>query len=155
MKIHRSFSFPAGSFLWSDWLGGNYDILDIKIIGPPQNRSLIPSYIKWNHYTNHYTRKKTKHKHGELRTYFFVNPTGIVHFFTLPLGNAHKFLSDPLEIPRPKTSEYVLEILHYFFLVTLGNSSSFSVNPWKWQANSLIHLEISYPQPPLFGFFLE
>ena len=35
---------------------------------------------------------------------------------------------DPLEIPTPKRP---LEFPHYFFLVTLGNSTSFLINPWK------------------------
>ena len=41
-----------------------------------------------------------------------------------------KIVLDLLEIPRQK--QKTLEILSYFFLVTLGNSTSFLINPWKF-----------------------
>ena len=42
-----------------------------------------------------------------------------------------------------------------FFFFTVGNSTSFLINPWKLHAISLIPLEIPYLQSPLFYFFLE
>ena len=43
----------------------------------------------------------------------------------------HKIVLELLEIPRPKQRS--LEIPHYSFLVTLGNSTSFLINPsWKF-----------------------
>ena len=60
-------------------------------------------------------------------------------FFTLPLEIPdktklnpwifHKIVLDPLRFQGPK--QRPLEISHYFFLVTLGNSASFLINPWK------------------------
>ena len=54
-----------------------------------------------------------KKQKGGLRTYFFENPPGIFHFFTLPLEildktELHtwkfcKIVFHPLEIPSPKT----------------------------------------------------
>ena len=55
----------------------------------------------------------------------------------------HKIALDPLEIskkPRP------LEIPHYFYVVTVENSTSFLINPWKFHMLSVIPLEIPYPQ---------
>ena len=49
--------------------------------------------------------------------------------------------------PRPQ------KILHNFFLVTLGNSTSFLLNPLIPHTISLIPLEISYPQAPFLDFF--
>ena len=82
-----------------------------------------------------------KKKQGELRIYFSENHPGIsFFFFTLLLRIPdktklnplmfHKILLDPLEIPRPKAKTW--EILNYFFLVTLGNSTSFLIKPWKF-----------------------
>ena len=51
-----------------------------------------------------------------------------------------------------------LEIPHYFFLVTLGNSTSFLINPWKFHMLFLgYHWEfhILNSPPPRFGFSLE
>ena len=72
---------------------------------------------------------------------FWKPPLGFFIFFTLPLEIPdktklnpwifHKIVLDPLEIPRPKTKT-PLEIPHYFFLVTLGNLTSFLINPWKF-----------------------
>ena len=73
--------------------------------------------------------------------YFFENLPGIFHFFTITLeipGKTklnpwiiQKIVLDPLEIPRPQ-KQRPLEILHYFFLVTIGNLSSFLINPRKF-----------------------
>ena len=62
--------------------------------------------------------------------YAFFKPLGLFIFFTLPLEipgktklnpwTFHTIVLDPLEIP------------HYFFLVTLVNSTSFLINPWKF-----------------------
>ena len=37
-----------------------------------------------------------------------------------------------LKISTPQKQRPLLEIPHYFFLVTLGNSASFLINPWKF-----------------------
>ena len=105
-----------------------------------------------------YSRKKPN---GGLKAYFFEPVPGIFHFFTLPQGNSrqkappwkvHRFLLDPVEIPNPK----LLEIPHYFFLVTLGNSTSFLMNPWKFHMLFLwLLLEIPYSQPPVCLFFRD
>ena len=71
-----------------------------------------------------------KSKQGELRIYFFENPPGIFHFFTLPLEIRdkiklnhwifHKIVLDLLGIPIPKTK-------------TPGNSTLFFLShPWKF-----------------------
>ena len=61
---------------------------------------------------------------GGLRIYFFEHPSGILHFFTLPMEIPekaklkpwifHKIVLDPLEIPRPKTKAPGISVL--FFL---------------------------------------
>ena len=85
-----------------------------------------------------YSRKNPNRGRG-LRIYFFENPHGIFHFFTLPLKIPdkklnpwifHEIVLDPLEIPRPKTR--TLGNYTSFFLVTLGNSALFLIHPWKF-----------------------
>ena len=78
----------------------------------------------------------------KLRIYFFENPPGIFHFFTLPLEILdktklnpwifHKIVLDPLEIPRPKTKTPGNSTHIIYFLVTLGNSTLFLINHWKF-----------------------
>ena len=73
-----------------------------------------------------------------LRIYFLKTSLEF-SFFTLPLEIPdktklnpwifHKIVLDPLRFQGPK--QRPLEISHYFFLVTLGNSASFLINPWK------------------------
>ena len=64
-------------------------------------------------------------------------------FFTLPLEipdktklqpwKFHKFLlATSLGNSKTKNQNPWLEIPHYFFLVTLGNSTLFLINPWKF-----------------------
>ena len=72
---------------------------------------------------------------GGVEDILFWTPPGILHFFTLPLEIPnktklnpwifHKIVLDSLAIPTPKTKP--LEIPHYFFLVTLGNSTLFLI----------------------------
>ena len=79
----------------------------------------------------------------------FWKTPGIFHFFTLPLEIPdktqlkpwifRKIVLDLLEVPRPKTKTPGLEILHYFFLITLGNSTSFLINPCKFHMLFLWH----------------
>ena len=96
---------------------------------------------------------------GGLRIYFFDKPPGIFHFFTLPLeipGKTklnpwifHKIVIDSLEIPRPKRKTPGNS--HYFFLVNLGNSTSFLINPWKFHMlffDAPGIFTISSPPPP-------
>ena len=63
-------------------------------------------------------------------------------FFNFIPGNSRQIclLSNPYKIPRPKTKT-PLEIPHYFFF-TLGNSTSFLDNPWKFNM-----LFLWYPWP--------
>ena len=73
-----------------------------------------------------YSRKKPN---GGLKAYFFEPVPGIFHFFTLPQGNSrqkappwkvHRFLLDPVEIPKPKSK-------------TPGNPTLFFLgHPWKF-----------------------
>ena len=55
------------------------------------------------------------------------------------------------QFPNPRP----LEIPHYFFLVTPRNSTSFLINPWKFDILFLWYpwMEIPYPQPPCLVFF--
>ena len=57
----------------------------------------------------------------------------------LPLELPQKILLDPLEILQGLKAR-PLEIPHYFFLVTLGNSASFLINPWKFHMLFLWYL---------------
>ena len=122
--------------------------------------------------------QKKEKKQGGLRTYFFENtPPRISNVFTLPLvipdktklrpWKLHKVMLDQSEIPRPKpkTSRnyyffyfcyYCLLFPHYFFSITLGNSSSFLINPWKFHLQFLWYpwkIHILNPTPIFDGFF--
>ena len=112
-------------------------------------------------------QKKIKMGGGRgLRIYFCENSPGIFHFFTLPLEIPdktklnpwifHKIVLDPFSPWKfQDQKQRPMEIPHYFFLVTLGNSTSFLINPYKFHV-LFFSLEIPYTQPrPLFGFFLE
>ena len=97
--------------------------------------------------------------HGDI--IFWKPPWNFSFFYFTPENSwqnkaqlFHKIVLDLLEIARPKTKTPV-EILNLFFLVTLGNPTSFLINPQKFHCISLIPLEIPYSQTPLFGFFLE
>ena len=72
---------------------------------------------------------------------FFENPHGLFFIFLLnpwkfqtkqssTLGNFTKLCYIPLKLQGQK--QRPLEILHYSFLVTLGNSTLFLINPWKF-----------------------
>ena len=79
----------------------------------------------------------------ELGHAFMKTPLELSIFFTLPLEipdktklqpwKFHKFLL-PTSLGNSKTKNQNpwLEIPHYFFLVTLGNSTLFLINPWKF-----------------------
>ena len=87
--------------------------------------------------------EKSKQEGGwGLRIYCFENACGIFYFFlSLEVPGKtkfspcifHKVVLDPLEIPQGQ-KQRLLEISHYFFLVTLGNSTSFLINPWKFHS---------------------
>ena len=81
------------------------------------------------------------------------SPPWIYFFNNLYPWIYHKILLDPLEIQCQK--QRPRKIPHYFFLVTLGNSTF--IQPLEIPHTiSLIPLEIPYLNPcPLFGFFLE
>ena len=94
-----------------------------------------------------------KFKQGGLKIYFCENSRGIAHFFTLTVEFLDK-TKFTLEIPdKAKFNPWIfhktvlaswipwkfqgqkqrpMEIPHYFFLVTLGNSTSFLINPQKF-----------------------
>ena len=66
---------------------------------------------------------------------------------------SYKVVLDPLEIPQGQ-KQRPLEISHYFFLGTLGNSTSFLINSWKFHS---MWLFLWYPwkfhilnPPPLY-----
>ena len=61
---------------------------------------------------------------GRLKTYFFENPPK-----TLFISGNFAKLCYPTEILKPKTK--TLDIPHYFFLVTHGNSTLLLISPWK------------------------
>ena len=61
---------------------------------------------------------------GRLKTYFFENPPK-----TLFISRNFAKLCYPTEILKPKTK--TLDIPHYFFLVTHGNSTLLLISPWK------------------------
>ena len=77
-----------------------------------------------------------------LRIYFSENCPGIFHSFTLPLELPDKTkLSSPSHIPHSVSQirqkfqgqkQKPMEIPHYFFLVTLRNSTSFLIKPYKF-----------------------
>ena len=121
----------------------------------------IPTKIKWKIHALFalgYSKKKKTNRVGRRRgvedILFLKNPWNF-SFFTLFLEirdkfvfkvklnpwKFHKIVSDPSEIPRPKTKT-PLEIPHCFFFFTLGNPTSFLGNPQK------IHmLFLWYPWP--------
>ena len=87
----------------------------------------------------------------KLRIYFFENPPGIFRFFTLPLEILdktklnpwifHKIVSDPFFSCSWKFPKHIqgqkqrpLEVPCHiiYFLDTLGSSTSFLINPWKF-----------------------
>ena len=97
---------------------------------------------------------------------FLKTPLEFFFFFSLPLDipdktklHAWKFLKivlDLLKILRPKTK--TLEIPHYFFLATPGNSTSLLINPRKFHMLFLWYTRkfhiLNPPSPsPLFVFF--
>ena len=104
---------------------------------------------------------------GGLRTYFFEPPISpsLLEFFIFYFTpeNTRQNKAPSLEIRRTKSCSIPWKfqgqkprpqkILHNFFLVTLGNSTSFLLNPLIPHTISLIPLEISYPQAPFLDFF--
>ena len=92
---------------------------------------------------------------GGVKDIIFWKPPWDFSFFYFTPENSrqnkaqlfHKIVLDLWEIPRPKTKTPV-EILYLFFLVTLGNPTSFLINPQKFHCISLIPLEIPYSQNP-------
>ena len=109
-------------------------------------------------------QKKTKWGRGwgVENILFWKNPWNF-SFFTLPLEfqdetklhpwKFHTFLLDLLEIPRPKSKTPGWRF-HYFFLVTLGNSTSFLINT---PGNSSCYFSNtpgnSISSTPMFRFF--
>ena len=84
-----------------------------------------------------------KMKQGGLKVYFCENSPGIFHFFTLPLEILDKtklnpwiffIVLDPLAWKFHDQKQRSMEIPHYFFLFTLGNSTSFLMNSKKFHA---------------------
>ena len=104
-----------------------------------------------------------KIKKGELRIYFYETPPGIFHiFFYFTLGNSRQNNAQLLDILQncvrflgnsEAKKKRPLEIPHYFFLVTLGNSTSFLINsrklhmpfiwyPWKFNILNLFDIRV-------------
>ena len=117
--------------------------------------------MNWGKFGNGLFQKKSKQ--AGLRIYFFENPHGIFQFLTLLLEVSdktklnpwifHKLCLIPCKFQGQK--QRPLEIPHYFFLVTLGNSTSFLINPWKFHMLFLWYPWKFHILNPLFGFFLE
>ena len=74
-----------------------------------------------------YSRKKTNRGGKGVEDILFWKPPGIFHFFILPLEIPEKTKLQPW-----KFHKIVLDSL--FFLVTLWNSTSFLINPWKFRS---------------------
>ena len=104
---------------------------------------------------------------------FFENPPEIFHFYNLLLEISDKTKLNPMmDIPQNCVSQLARSLGNsmaenktktpaiipcYFFLVTIGNSTSFLTSTGNSTSHgiSLIPLEILYPQPtPMFGYFL-
>ena len=114
---------------------------------------------------NEIFQKKTKQ--GEaVEDILFWKITWNFSFFYFTPGNSrqnkahpwkfHKFLLDSLDwkFQGPKLGP--LEIPHYFFLITLRNSTSFLINPLKFHMLFLWYLrKFHILNPPCFGFLLE
>ena len=107
-------------------------------------------------------QKKSKQKQfrGVVGDILFWKPPQIFFTMTLEIPDKtklnpwiiQKIVLDPLEIPRPQ-KQRPLEILHYFFLVTIGNSS-FLINPQKFHMLFLWYPWKSHiSSTPLFRFF--
>ena len=97
------------------------------------------SYIYWPIYFNHQSLGYSRKKNGDWGHTFLKTPWNFSFFYFTP-GNSRQNKAPPLEIPqifarslgnfiqgqKPRRS---LEIPHYVFFVTLGNSCSFLTNP--------------------------
>ena len=119
-----------------------------------------------------YSRKKQT---GEVEDILFwapqpppLPPPGIFYFFTRPLKFPekilnpwifHKIVLNPGKFQDQK--QRPLEIPHYFFLVTLGNSTLFLFDPWKfhmlflwypWKFHILNPPSPPIPSPPVWIF---
>ena len=89
------------------------------------------------------------------------NPCGIFYFLPLEiLGKTklhpwkfYEIVLDPLKMSRPKPSP--LEISHYFFSITLGNSNLLLINSWKFHMLFFWYPRKFHIPLPLFNFFLE
>ena len=125
---------------------------------------LVPCFLKNIYsYPFHSGLFQKKIQTGGLRIHFFENRPGIFHFFTIPLEIPdkrkfnpwiiHKIVLDSLEIPRPKTTTPGNSTL--FFLVTLGNSTSFLLNPWKFRMLFLWYPLKSHILNLRFNFFWD
>ena len=107
-------------------------------------------------------KKKTGRRGGWLKTYLFENPLGIFRFFSFTPGNSIQNKAPRIKIPNnfvrllgnSKGKNHDLSKFHYFFSVTLGNCTSFLINPWKFHMLFLWYpLEIPTPQLPCLDFF--
>ena len=101
---------------------------------------------------------------GGFEDILFWKPPWNFSFFYFTPGNPRQSKTQPLDIPKhcvrflgnSKAKNKDPWKFQIFFLVTLGSFTSFLITPWKFHMLiSLIPLEIPYPQPPLFAFFLE
>ena len=101
----------------------------------------------------------------------FWKPPWNFSFFYFTPGNSRQNKAQPLDIPQncvrslgnskaKNKDPWVRLTFHITFillwlLVTLGNSTSFLINPWKFQIIFLWFPGNSISSTPLFGFFLE
>ena len=111
-------------------------------------------------YTMGYSRKKNRGR--GLRTFFFLLYSW--KFKTKQSstpGNSTKLGWMPWKFQgqKPRPLALSLEILHYFFLVTLGNATLFLISLWKFHKFHMLFLwdpwkvHIFNPPPVCFFFF--
>ena len=110
-----------------------------------------------------YSRKKKQEGWGH--TFFWKTPGIFLSFLTLPLEISEKTKLHPWKFHKIMLDQSLggfetknqdpMEISHYFFLVTFGNSISFLINPWKLQILFLWYPWKFHILNLPFVFFLE
>ena len=104
-----------------------------------------------------------KKQTGGLRILFWKKPLEFLLFFSVPLEIPGKIklhywkFGKIMYIPRKLKAKNsrTLEISHEFVLVSLGNSTLFLINPWKFCILFLVYswkFSISSPSPPVWIF---
>ena len=134
-------------------------------------QSFTPGNSTKSCYTTWLGLFQKKSKQGKSSGYIFLNPSPLppwnFSFFYFTPGNSRQNKVQPLDIPQncvkslgnSKAKNKDSRKFHITFLVTLGNSTLFIINPWKfhmlflWYPWKLHILNIVKPHPFLFDFF--